>query len=145
MAGLARPRADMWREAQAQSCPGACNLLRALPGQPTTSTGGAGLVAQACEELNSSWHKGRLGRAETWHCQGGHGFEAPAITAPWFAQKGLPAAAGWQRSRASTGQGHRKAAVVHSRPGVAQAGRPCTVTGSRRAPPSFGSRPGLCR
>lgn len=54
------------------SCPRACHVLRALPAQPAASTGGGGLVAQACEELNSRFGtKGRLGRAETRHCQGG--------------------------------------------------------------------------
>lgn len=63
MARLSVPQADEWREAQAlPSCRGASDLLRALPGQPATSTGGAGLMAPSCEErCFQAWHKGQAG------------------------------------------------------------------------------------
>lgn len=63
MAGLSVPQADEWREAQAPpSCRGASDLLRAPPGQPATSMGGAGLVAPTCEEwCFQAWHKGQAG------------------------------------------------------------------------------------
>lgn len=88
-------------------------------------------MAQACEELTSRvGTKDRLGRAETWHCQGSrHVRQDKAMDSnpqpspvPWFAQKVLPAAEGWQRSKASTGDGHRKAAIVHSHRGVTPGG-----------------------
>lgn len=45
------PQADVWREAQAVLSQG-LQLAQGSAGQPATSTGGAGLVAQACGELN---------------------------------------------------------------------------------------------